>query len=117
MILNRALVVLLFVDNTHHAHIMHDSGKRTFIDHLSSIADPRRVHKKLHELVDILFLSTCAVLAGADGPTEIEAFGVDRIEWLRKFVPLAKGVPSHDTIGRVLSRIKVEAFQSAFCIG
>ncbi len=93
---------------------MHDSGKRTFIDHLSSIADPRRVHKKLHELVDILFLSTCAVLAGADGPTEIEAFGVDRIEWLRKFVPLAKGVPSHDTIGRVLSLIKVEAFQSAF---
>ena len=90
---------------------MKNSGKSDFIDHLSSIADPRRVHKKLHELVDILFLSTCAVLAGADGPAEIEAFGIDRLEWLRKFVPLAKGVPSHDTIRRVFSLIKVEALR------
>jgi predicted transposase YbfD/YdcC len=64
--------------------------------------------------MDILFLAVCATIAGADGPSDIADFGRQQIQWLRKFIVLANGIPSHDTIGRVFSLIKPLQFQQAF---
>ena len=72
---------------------------------LEQVEDPRVNRTKRHSLTDILFVTICAVLSGADGWTEVELFGEMKLEWLRQFVPLVNGVPSHDTFGRVFARL------------
>jgi predicted transposase YbfD/YdcC len=64
--------------------------------------------------MDILFLSISAVLCGAEGWEEIEDFGRAKIDWLKKYLPYTSGIPKHDTIARVLSRLKPEALQNNF---
>ena len=61
-----------------------------------------------------MFLSVYASIAGADGPSDIEDFGHEQVDWLSRFIPLDNGIPSHDTIGRVFSLIKPAQFQEAF---
>lgn len=85
-----------------------------FLDHFSELKDPRIERCRKHELLDIIFLSVCAVLSGADGWESIEEFGEAKLEWLRKFVPMEHGIPSHDTIARVMSRLNPEALQRCF---
>lgn len=85
-----------------------------FLDHFSELEDPRIERCRKHELLDIIFLSVCAVLSGADGWESIEEFGEAKLEWLRKFVPMKHGIPSHDTIARVMSRLNPEALQRCF---
>ena len=85
-----------------------------FHSHFERIEDPRLSRRRLHSLRDILFLSVCATIAGADGPSDIEAFGKEKLDWLRRFIPLPNGIPSHDTIGRVFSLIQPTPFQEAF---
>ena len=87
---------------------------RSFQEHFTDIDDPRIDRSKCHLLMDILFLSVCATIAGADGPSDIADFGRQQIQWLRKFIALPNGIPSHDTIGRVFSLIKPLQFQQAF---
>lgn len=86
----------------------------TFNELFCNVDDPRIDRSKRHELIDILFLSVAATIAGCDGPTEIVDFAKNRLSWLRRFVPLANGAPSHDTVGRVVSLIKPDQFQKAF---
>ena len=85
-----------------------------FRTHFASVKDPRVQRTKFHQLIDILFISVAATIAGADGPTDIAEFAREKLAWCRKFVALKNGVPSHDTIGRVLSLIKPAPFQKAF---
>ena len=80
----------------------------------AAVEDPRIERSKQHELVDILFICVAATIAGCDGPTEIVDFTSQKITWFRKFIRLENGVPSHDTVGRVLSLIKPDQFQKAF---
>jgi predicted transposase YbfD/YdcC len=87
---------------------------RSFHQHFSVVDDPRIDRSKCHLLTDILFLAVCATIAGADGPSDIADFGRQQIQWLRKFITLPNGIPSHDTIGRVFSLIKPLQFQQAF---
>jgi predicted transposase YbfD/YdcC len=77
-------------------------GLLRFFDELE---DPRMDRTKLHALSDILFITLCAVICGADSWTEVELFGYSKQEWLRQFLPLANGIPSHDTFGRVFGRL------------
>jgi len=72
---------------------------------LDQVEDPRVNRTKRHSLTDMLFVTICAVLSGADGWTEVELFGETKLDWLRRFVPLANGTPSHDTFGRVFARL------------
>ncbi|MFN7874814.1 MAG: ISAs1 family transposase, partial [Pirellula sp.] len=81
---------------------------------MAAVEDPRVDRTKAHELVDILVLSVLAVLCGADGWEDIELFGKIRLSWLRKFIKLHNGVPSHDTISRVFRVINPSAFHDAF---
>jgi predicted transposase YbfD/YdcC len=87
---------------------------QSFQNHFTVVDDPRIDRSKCHLLMDILFLAVCATIAGADGPSDIADFGKQQIQWLRKFIPLTNGIPSHDTIGRVFSLIKPQQFQEAF---
>lgn len=80
----------------------------------SSIEDPRIDRKKLHSLSDILVLTVCAMLSGADGYEAIEEFGDNKEHWLRTFLPLQNGIPSHDCIRYVLIQLSPEQVQSCF---
>ena len=81
---------------------------------LKNVRDPRVAGRTRHLLIDILVLTVVAVLCGAEGVTEIEDFGHQKEKFLRKHLELPGGIPSHDTITRVLSIINPESFESAF---
>ena len=82
--------------------------------YFARLKDPRRAHRRLHLLQDILVIALCAVIAGAQDWQEIETFGRRRKDWLSRFLALPNGVPSHDTFQRVFDRIKPSAFQACF---
>jgi predicted transposase YbfD/YdcC len=63
-----------------------------------------------HRLLDIVVLALCATICNCETWEDIEDFGNERREWLRKYIPLEHGIPSHDTIARVISRLDTEAF-------
>jgi len=69
------------------------------------IDDPRIGRTRLHCLTDILFIVICALICGVSGWEQFELFALSRIQWLRKYIPLKNGVPSHDTMRRVFERI------------
>lgn len=60
---------------------------------------------KLHQLLDIVTIALCAVLAGAESWVEVEEWGDIKLPWLRTWLALPNGIPSHDTFGRVFSRL------------
>jgi predicted transposase YbfD/YdcC len=78
------------------------------------LKDPRVKRRKKHLLLDIIAIAICAVIAGCDDWQQIETFGDNRREWLKQFLPLANGIPSHDTFERVFDRLDPVAFQSCF---
>jgi predicted transposase YbfD/YdcC len=82
--------------------------------HFGDLADPRTGNATQHKLLDILVIAICAVICGADGWSEIELFGKKKKKWLKTFLELPKGIPSHDTFGRVFATLKPEAFQACF---
>lgn len=88
--------------------------KPDLIEHFSHIEDPRIERHRKHALIDIIVLSVCAVCSGATGWESIEEFGREKLEWLRQFVPLENGVPSHDCISYVLSRLSQKTFSDCF---
>ena len=71
----------------------------------ANLTDPRLERTRHHNLFDIVVVAVCATIAGSDSWTDIERFGCERLEWLRTFLRLENGTPSHDTFGRVFSRL------------
>lgn len=82
--------------------------------HFEGLEDPRKGNARQHIFVEILIIAICAVICGADGWNDIELFGKNKKEWLKSFLELPKGIPSHDTFGRVFAQIKPEEFQKRF---
>lgn len=82
------------------------------IAHFSSLEDPRVERNKSHALIDIVVLAVCAVASGADGWESIEQFGEEKLTWLRQYIALDNGVPSHDCISYVLSRVSPSQFRA-----
>jgi predicted transposase YbfD/YdcC len=62
----------------------------------------------------MVVIAVCAVMCGADTWVDIEEDGRAKYEWLKRVLPLPHGIPSHDTLARVLARLKPEAFRSGF---
>jgi hypothetical protein len=86
-------------------------AKLRLVECMSAVEDPRVDRTTAHDLKDILVLSVFAVLCGADGWEDIELLAKIRFSWLKKFIKLRKGIPSHDTISRVFRMIHPDAFQ------
>lgn len=70
-----------------------------------NLTDPRVERTRRHKLFDLVVVALCATLAGSDSWADIERFGKERLAWLRTFLPLVNGIPSHDTFGRVFSQL------------
>ena len=88
--------------------------KLTIAEHFQDVEDPRIERTKAHKLIDIITIAICAVICGADGWVDIENYGNAKYNWLKKFLELPNGIPSHDTLGRVFARMDAEQFQSCF---
>jgi len=86
----------------------------TFLKHFDSVIDPRIERCKKHNLLDILLLAISAVLSGAEGWEDIEDFGHVKLDWLKKYRPFKYGIPKHDTIARVICRLKADEIEHAF---
>jgi predicted transposase YbfD/YdcC len=82
--------------------------------HFARLRDPRRSHRKLHLLIDILVIALCAVICGANDWQQIVTFGQRRHDWLKTFLALPNGIPAHDTFERVFDRLDPQAFQGCF---
>ena len=93
---------------------MDHSAPEDLIEHFSKLEDPRVDRNKKHELIDVIVLCVCAVLSGAEGWCDIEEFGRTKLDWLRRYVPLANGIPVDDTIARIISALSVSGFQECF---
>lgn len=78
------------------------------------VQDPRRRHLRQHLLIDLLVMAICAVICGANDWQEVVTFAQKREAWLRGFLSLPNGIPSHDTFERVFDRIDPQAFQAGF---
>ena len=86
----------------------------SLIEHFAVLEDPRAEHLIDHRLIEIIMIAICAVICSAETWTDVELFGNERLDWLRQFLKLKNGIPSHDTFGRVFARINAEQFQACF---
>ena len=76
--------------------------------------DPRVEGRCDHVLVEILLITVCAVLCGAESWSEVEQFGNTKAAWLKQYLTLPAGIPSHDTFGRVFRLLNAAEFQRRF---
>jgi predicted transposase YbfD/YdcC len=84
------------------------------VEHFSALEDPRCTGKVEHRLIDILVIAVCAVIACAESWDDIALYGRNKVGWLRSFLRLANGIPSHDTFRRVFMLIDPDAFEACF---
>lgn len=88
---------------------------KTLVEHLSEIGDPRRPgYAHRHDLVEILVISVCAMFSEVEGFEDIADWARVKEPWLRRFLKLKNGIPSHDTFSRVFRLLDPQAFESAF---
>jgi hypothetical protein len=90
----------------------HDSARIT--EHFRALHDPRIQLKTQHKLIDIIVITICAVICGADDWTEVVNYAKAKKDWLKQFLELPHGIPSHDTFGRVFSLLRPEEFEQCF---
>lgn len=93
---------------------METESRLRVADVFVGILDPRQAKKVEHDLVELLVVAVCGVLAGADDFVEIEAWAKEKIDWFQRYLRLEHGIASHDTFGRVFATIDAEQFGAAF---
>ena len=93
---------------------MEEQATENIAKHFRELTDPRTGNAKRHIFIEILIIAICAVICGADGWNDVELYGKNKKDWLKTFLKLPKGIPSHDTFGRVFALIKPEEFQKHF---
>jgi hypothetical protein len=89
--------------------------EKSLIEYLQDVPDFRQENKIFrHSLLDILLLSICATISGAEDFEDIALFGSEKRSFLEKFIPFAHGIPSHDTIRRVFMHLDSSSFNRQF---
>lgn len=86
----------------------------SLLTHFEPLEDPRTAYLVEHPLLDIMALTICAVICGAESWKDIEAYGYSKSEWLKTFLSLPNGIPSHDTIARVFALLEPTQLQRCF---
>ena len=82
--------------------------------HFATVQDPRQFGKVTHPLINIIFITICGTLCGADDWVAIAEFGQSQKEWLKKYLDLSSDIPSHDTFGDTFAVINAAQFQQGF---
>lgn len=85
-----------------------------FLSYFNNLTDPRIERSKEHLMEDILFITISAVICGAESWNDIENYGKSKESWLRQYLKLPNGIPSHDTINRFFSALNPDEFESCF---
>ena len=86
----------------------------SLIEYFADLPDPRIDRCKAHQLIDIIVIAVLAVICGAEHFSEMEDFGIAKQDWLRTFLELKNGIPSHDTFARVFALLSPISFQERF---
>lgn len=90
------------------------STNQDFLNHFSSLPDPRVDRTKRYPLEEIILLIISATLSGCDGWKSIRDFGLLKLDWLRKFLPFENGIPVDDTLARVMRKLDTKQFTTCF---
>lgn len=85
-----------------------------FLDYFNGLEDPRSQRNRLYTLSEILLVTLCAAICGADGWQDVEDYGKLKIDYLREYLPYKNGIPSDDTFRRFFRGINPESFQELF---
>jgi len=92
---------------------MKDAPYNPFRKNIDCINDPRK-HNIRHLLHDMLLITLCAIISGAEAWTHVAEYGRSKEEWFRQFLQLPNGIPSHDTFGRLFAMLNPKDFQEFF---
>jgi len=93
---------------------MEEAALNRLLDGFKDLPDPRSKRNQEHRLLSIILIAICGAISGADNWVDIEAYGNAKAEWLKTWIALAHGIPSHDTFGGVFRFLKPQAFQERF---
>ncbi len=88
----------------------------SILAYFAELDDPRIEKNRKHPLINVVSIAVLGVICGADTWVDIERYGKAKREWLRTFLDLKNGIPSHDTFGRVFRWLDAEQFQAQFII-
>src|SRR4051794_17267772 len=86
-------------------------GTASFQRHFEELQDPRVERTRRHPLINIVFMTVCGILSGANSIAAVHEFAIDRRGWFARYLDLSGGIPSEDTFGRVLARLDPAAFE------
>jgi predicted transposase YbfD/YdcC len=89
-------------------------AQTSVVRHFGGLNDPRRERGRLHNLCDMIAIALCAVICGAESWEDVAEYGRQKESWLKAFLRLPNGIPSHDTFNRVFRLLKPKAFQACF---
>ena len=91
-----------------------ESVRISIVPYFEDMPDPRAGPNAVHKLIDIIVIAVCAVIAGCEACTQMAEYGRRKESWLRQFLELPRGIPSHDTFSRVLALLNAAKFQECF---
>src|SRR5271168_2177711 len=87
---------------------------RSLMEHFPALDDPREGWRVLYPLRELLLLVLCATLSGMEDFVEIKLWGEERLDFLRRFYPYERGIPSHDTLNDLINALDPEVFKVCF---
>jgi predicted transposase YbfD/YdcC len=93
---------------------MNREKQASLVEYFAELPDPRQKPNREHRLIDILVITICAAICGADDWVAVEQFGLARQAWFESFLELRSGIPAHDTFWRVFRHLDAEQFQERF---
>lgn len=89
-------------------------ARTSVVRHFGGLQDPRSSRRRLHNLCDMIAIALCAVICGAGSWEDVAEYARQKEAWLKTFLRLENGIPSHDTFNRVFRLLKPKPFQACF---